>query len=129
LVWDEATDVSFAQGAFNKLYAVICSKGRFIVRVTLPVAPRVKTVSEVATLSFVREQTAVPVPQVLEYAVNPANSSGFEWIMMERVVGRPLRERWHEISWLNQETAPGPASSQHDYPAQPPITTIHREYL
>jgi hypothetical protein len=55
----------------------------------------------------VREQTAAPVPQVhdytVDYAVDYTSPSDFEWIMMERVVGRPLRERWHEISWLKKQ--------------------------
>ncbi|KAH5072845.1 hypothetical protein HBH95_163750 [Parastagonospora nodorum] len=51
---NEVPDVSFfAEGAFNKLYTIECTQGRYIFRVSLPVAPRVKTKSEVATLAFI----------------------------------------------------------------------------
>jgi aminoglycoside phosphotransferase (APT) family kinase protein len=93
----------FAQGAFNKLYAVTCGdKGHFIFRVTLPVAPNVKTASEVATLAFVQENTTIPVPKVIAYDADLTNELGFEWILMERMNGRSLHEKWHEMSWLKK---------------------------
>lgn len=92
----------FAQGAYNKLYVVTCRKGEFVFRVTLPVAPQVKTLSEVATLSFVREKTSIPVPKVIAFDADLKNELGFEWILMERLDGQPLREKWHEISWLKK---------------------------
>lgn len=99
----EAPDVSFfAEGAFNKLYAVDCGRGRFIFRATLPVAPGVKTKSEVATLAFVRENTTIPVPQVFAYDADLNNALGFEWILMERIDARPLHEVWHSMSWLKK---------------------------
>lgn len=57
--------ISFlAQGAFNKLYDIITPNNSetLILRVTLPVDPRYKTLSEVATMNWVRENTNVPVP-------------------------------------------------------------------
>jgi len=89
----------FAKYALNKLYAINCTKGRFIFRATLPVAPTVKTRSEIATLAFVREKTTIPVPQILAYDADLHNELGFEWIIMERVDARPLQEVWHQISW------------------------------
>ncbi|KAH7095637.1 kinase-like domain-containing protein [Paraphoma chrysanthemicola] len=100
---NEVPGVSFfAQGSFNKLYEIKCSKGVFIFRVTLPVAPGVKTSSEVATLAFVREHTTVPVPRVIACDPDLTNELGFEWILMERLEGRPLREKWHDLSWLKK---------------------------
>jgi aminoglycoside phosphotransferase (APT) family kinase protein len=55
----------FAAGALNKLYAFQCAKGSYLMRVVLPVAPGVKTESEVATLNFIREITSIPVPRVV----------------------------------------------------------------
>ncbi|KAF2832902.1 hypothetical protein CC86DRAFT_414612 [Ophiobolus disseminans] len=90
---EEALDVSFcAEGALNKLYAVDCEKGRFIFGASLPVAPGVKTKSEVATLAFVSEKTSIPVPQVIASDSDLHNDLGFEWILMERVNARPLHE-------------------------------------
>jgi hypothetical protein len=92
----------FAEGALNKLYAVDCSKGHFIFRVTLPVAPSVKTQSEVATVTFVRKNTTIPVPRMLAHDANLRNELGFEWILMECMEARPLHDVWHAISWLKK---------------------------
>ncbi|KAF2866814.1 kinase-like domain-containing protein [Massariosphaeria phaeospora] len=92
----------FTASAFNSLFAVYCSKGQFIMRVTLPVAPKVKTSSEVATLLFIREKTDIPVPQIMAYDANVHNELGFEWILMERIAAVPLREKWAQMSWLKK---------------------------
>lgn len=91
-----------AEGAFNKVYSVQCSKGAFVFRVALPVAPKMKTLSEVATMSFVRAKTSIPVPKVIAYNADLKNELGFEWILMERINGRPLDECWDRISWLKK---------------------------
>lgn len=92
----------FAEGAFNKLYAITCSKGEFILRVTLPVGPAVKTQSEVATLAFVREKTSIPGPGVIHFDSDLKNELGFEWILMERLNGQPVLKKWHDLSWLQK---------------------------
>jgi hypothetical protein len=100
----EAPEVSFfAEGAFNKLYAVACSRGDFIFRVTLPVAPNVKTISESATMSFVRDATAIRTPVVFACDPSLPNELGFEWMMTERMDSWPLREQWHKLSWLKRQ--------------------------
>ncbi|OSS45858.1 hypothetical protein B5807_09736 [Epicoccum nigrum] len=55
----------FAAGALNKLYAFQCAKGSYLMRVVLPVAPGVKTESEVATLNFICEITSISVLRVV----------------------------------------------------------------
>ena len=47
--------------------------------------PRLKTESEVATLSYLREKTNVPVPKVYHYDSNPYNRLGGEIILMSKV--------------------------------------------
>ena len=96
-------EVAFlAEGSFNKVYSVNCSKGVFVLRVALPVAPKVKTLSTVATMSFIHAKTSIPVPKVIAYSADVHNELGFEWILMERVNGSPLEEQWSEISWLKK---------------------------
>lgn len=87
---------SFIEGALNKLYAVDCMKGRFIFRASLPVAPGVKTKSQVATATFVRNKTNIPVPKILALDADLHNDLGFEWILMERVNVRPLHKVWRD---------------------------------
>ncbi|KAH6615305.1 phosphotransferase enzyme family-domain-containing protein [Boeremia exigua] len=97
------SDVAFlAQGAFNKIYSVNCCVGDFVLRVALPVAPKVKTLSEVATIAFIRSRTNLPIPRVLAYNADFNNKLGFEWLLMDRVHGRSLRSCWNEISWLKK---------------------------
>lgn len=93
----------YAQGAFNKLYLIRCNKGEFMMRVSLPVDPRYKTLSEVATLDFVRQNTDIPVPKVFAFNAQNDNELGFEWILMERMPGKPLSERWRTMSFMAKE--------------------------
>lgn len=48
--------------------------------------PRLKTESEVATMSYLREKTTVPVPRIYHYDSNPYNRLGGEWILMSKVI-------------------------------------------
>jgi Ser/Thr protein kinase RdoA (MazF antagonist) len=93
-------DVTFhAQGAFNKLYKVKAAESECLMRVSLPVHPHSKTESEVATINFVRNETAMPVPRILAFDSDNKNDLGFEWILMEMMPGSTLRRRWRKMSW------------------------------
>ena len=94
----------FSEGAFNKLYVVSTSDGgdgpgfpQYIFRATSPVEPFYKTASEVATLSYIREHTSVPVPRVIASSSTAENDLGCEWILMERVPGVSLTDVWSEM--------------------------------
>ncbi|KAI0346107.1 kinase-like protein [Trametopsis cervina] len=97
----------FAEGGFNKLYTVEANGHTHLIRVALPVEPRLKTLSEVATISFVRQYATDLVPQVVAYgadAASPDVSFPFDWIIMEKLPGKPLEERWDEMSYQAKET-------------------------
>ncbi|RPA96361.1 hypothetical protein L873DRAFT_1694551 [Choiromyces venosus 120613-1] len=95
-----------AEGAFNKLYTVSVSTDSsdspelkvYVFRVSLPVEPFYKTTSEVATLAYIRCYTMIPVPEVIAYSATAENELGFEWILMEKVHGVPLREVWPRMA-------------------------------
>lgn len=93
-----------ASGLFNKLYIVKCAGGPLILRVSLPVYPRHKTRAEVATLRWVRENTMVPVPEVLGYDDGNDNEIGYEWILMELMQGTSAHKRWRAMS-MTQKVA------------------------
>ena len=90
----------FAEGAFNKLYTINVAAGnvpgprQYIFRVTSPVEPFYKTASEVATLSYIREYTSIPVPRVIAHCSTTDNELGCEWILMEKVPGVTLDSIW-----------------------------------
>lgn len=93
----------FSQGAFKKLYSIRCKKGEFMMRVSLPVDPQYKTLSEVTTIDFVQQNTDIPVPKVLAFDALGNNELGFEWILMERMSGKPLSEHWRTLSFAAKE--------------------------
>lgn len=93
-----------AQGAFNKVYTIQCDDNKeYIMRVTLPVRPRLKTMSDCGTIQYVRHHTDIPAPRVLHYNVLRNDEVGFEWMIQERVLGSSLKSQWHHISWLEKE--------------------------
>ena len=105
LGWPQRCSVRvFAQGAFNKLYEIRCENRGFLMRVSLPVDPRCKTVSEVATLELVRQYTEIPAPKVIAFDASNDNELGFEWMLMEKMPGQPLGERWKEMSFATKQT-------------------------
>jgi hypothetical protein len=96
--------VFYAQGAFNKLYKISAAGSVCLMRVSLPVYPRLKTHSEVSTINFVRHETDIPVPRIIAFDAESQNELGFEWIMMEMMPGVSLRKRWRKMTWETKET-------------------------
>jgi hypothetical protein len=97
--------ISFlAQGAFNKVYTVTSPGAEdLILRLTLPVDPCFKTLSEVATMEWMRFNTSIPVARVLRYAESRANIVGCEWILMTALSGKHLADVWRTISYAAKE--------------------------
>ncbi|KAJ5087547.1 hypothetical protein N7456_011163 [Penicillium angulare] len=88
-----------AEGALNKLYDVKIDNEVFVIRVSLPVDPYYKTMSEVATVEWVSRTANIPVPRVITYQSSRENPIGFEWIIMNKMPGRPLKELWRSLSF------------------------------
>ncbi|KAJ5584942.1 uncharacterized protein N7459_004742 [Penicillium hispanicum] len=88
-----------AEGALNKLYDVKIDNEVYVMRVSLPVDPYYKTMSEVSTVDWVSRTTNIPVPRVITYQSSRENPIGFEWIIMTRMPGRPLKELWRSLSF------------------------------
>ncbi|KAI4616007.1 hypothetical protein J4E83_006676 [Alternaria metachromatica] len=92
------------QNNFNKDYIVTCGSGReYILRLTVPVDPGSKTMSEVATIKYLRHDTEVPVPQVICHQASTDNELGLEWILRERMPGRKLGDEWNGMDYLKKE--------------------------
>lgn len=96
---NDACEVSFhAQGAFNKLYLVRLKDQSFLMRISLPVCPHHKTRGEVTTLRWVRENTDIPVPKIIDFDDSSKNEIGFEWILMELMSGTSAWRRWRHMT-------------------------------
>jgi len=116
-------DIEFlAEGAFNKTYtATLATRSHcqsYIVRVSLPVDAYYKMASEVATIKYLRTQTSIPIPEVFAWDAGYENPIGYEWMLMERVAGLPLREVWYpenktgSVDWdIKQRTVEAIAES------------------
>ena len=93
-----------AEGTWHKVYTVTTTSSKtneftcYVFRVALPVDPYYKTDSEVATTELVRHSTNIPVPAIYAYDSSTKNKLGLEWMLMERVVGKPLTELWPDMS-------------------------------
>ena len=94
-----------ARGTFNIAYNITAENGStgfhrdYIFRVSLPIWPYYKVESDVATTEFVRHATNIPVPVIYAFDSNPANELGWEWMLMERVQGRPLNDVWDTMEF------------------------------
>ena len=84
-------------GRYNKFYLVTYEDTHFVMKVTLPICPSLKTESEIATLRWIYLNTELPVPKVKCYDSSRNNPIGFEWILMDRVEGGPLSDCWSNI--------------------------------
>ena len=87
------------EGSFNKLYAFDCPRGSYFMRVSLPVDPRYKTLSEVATIRYLRSKTTIPVPEVVAYDASSESALGFEWMLMKRIMAKPVGDTLHSMDW------------------------------
>ncbi len=92
-------EVAFlTQGAFNKLYQVQAGEKTLVMRLSLPVCPHYKTLSEVATMSWVQSQTTLPVPEVVSHQATHDNPVGFEWILITMLPGTHLADSWRSLA-------------------------------
>ncbi|KAI0399716.1 phosphotransferase enzyme family-domain-containing protein [Xylaria palmicola] len=97
-------DVRFLhQGALSRLFDVFFDNQAFVMRICLPVCPRMKTESEIATLDWVCRHTPLPVPRVVAYDVSRGNPIGFEWVLMTKLEGKPLLECWASVTMGSKE--------------------------
>ncbi|KAJ5528562.1 hypothetical protein N7527_001955 [Penicillium freii] len=96
-----------AEGALNRLYDVKIDNEVFVMRVSLPIDPYYKTMSEVSTMDWISRTTNIPVPRVITYQSSRENPIGFEWIIMTRMPGRPLKELWHSLPFAAKTSLVG----------------------
>ncbi|KAI9167946.1 Nitrilase [Paramyrothecium foliicola] len=101
---EEPCTINFlAQGAFNRLFVVKSPAQELVVRVSLPICPKFKTESEVATIKWVRDNTSLPVPEILAFCSDRQSSIGFEWIIMEKMPGKTLADAWGDMIFSAKE--------------------------
>ncbi|KAK7216494.1 hypothetical protein V2G26_004497 [Clonostachys chloroleuca] len=97
---NELCSVRFlAQGVFSRVYVISSLSEEYIFRLSLPMYRRWKIESEIATMEWARKNTSLPVPRVLAHMGDPSQAVGYEWIIMEKVSGKPLEEAWADMDY------------------------------
>ncbi|EZF30847.1 hypothetical protein H109_04219 [Trichophyton interdigitale MR816] len=89
-----------AEGGFNRVFLLTMNDGlEVIVKIPylLAVPQKLATESEVATLDFLRGK-GIPVPKVYAWSSERENEVGTEYIIMEKAAGKPLTDRWFDIT-------------------------------
>ncbi|KAH9208983.1 kinase-like domain-containing protein [Leptodontidium sp. 2 PMI_412] len=89
------------EGGFNRVFILYLDNGeRVVARVPFRIAGprRLVTNSEVATMTYVRSFTKIPVPKVLDWSDDDNNPIGTEYIIMEHVPGVQLHDKWPSMS-------------------------------
>ncbi|KAL4780668.1 phosphotransferase family protein [Aspergillus varians] len=102
---EKCTRVIKIEGNSNKAFLLALDDGREVVaKIPCPNAGilSLTTVSEVATLEFLRSNTSIRVPEVFSWSSDPTNPVGAEYIIMEKISGVPLAERWDKMNTLQQ---------------------------
>ena len=91
----------FVQGNLNKLYSILFPghSKRYLFRVALPLVPYYRIESEAAMLSYLKENTSIPVPRVIAWESSAATDLGFEWTLLEKLEGVALDELWRGMPW------------------------------
>ena len=93
----EAKVMLFSSGAFNKIYKVDALDKSFVFRVTVPIYPTFKILSDLGTMDFVRTRTDLPVPTATGYSSSSDNELGFEYMLIDFIPGPPLWRRYRHL--------------------------------
>ncbi|KAJ2399397.1 hypothetical protein GGI23_002680 [Coemansia sp. RSA 2559] len=70
---------------------------RWMVQVPKPALPLHVFESEIVSMAYVAQHSALPVPQVLAHDFSPSNAAGVPFAVLTRAAGLPLAELWPEL--------------------------------
>jgi aminoglycoside phosphotransferase (APT) family kinase protein len=101
-------------GSYNLLYTLEFSDGiKWVLRIPCPgenggFVPESSRMlrSEVMTMSLIRRNTSIPIPEIYDYCESPSNEIGVPYVLMEFVEGFPVSEKWFD------DTGPTPKSER-----------------
>jgi len=98
----KCTSVTPIERGFNNLTTVAIAEDRneYIIRLSGRFWTRIKTEGEVAAIVLLREKfpSALPLPKILGFCSQREFSViGYEYILMERLKGKPLDEVWASL--------------------------------
>ncbi|KAM5457487.1 hypothetical protein MaudCBS49596_000682 [Microsporum audouinii] len=93
------------EGNSNKAFLLTMDDGNEVIaKIPCPNAgaPLLTTASEVATLKFLRSHISIRVPEVYAWSSDSSNPVGAEYIIMEKIRGVALAEKWESMNSLQR---------------------------
>ena len=88
----------FELGVINPIYFIKTNdKSEYVLRLTNPFWSGHKTENEVTVINFLRKNTTIPLPVIVDYDFSDSRI-GYEYIFMEKVPGKPLGKVWEKLS-------------------------------
>ncbi|KAF3010289.1 hypothetical protein E8E14_004190 [Neopestalotiopsis sp. 37M] len=90
-----------AEGARHKVYDVFhqsWSKA-YLFRIAVPLDPRLKMESEMATLTLLNQRTTIPAPKPIAWSSSGGGKLGYEWALVEKIPGVQLASVWYQLPW------------------------------
>ncbi|KAM5441747.1 hypothetical protein MferCBS31731_003007 [Microsporum ferrugineum] len=93
------------EGNFNKALILTMDNGKEVIaKIPCPNAGPscYTTASEVATLKFLKPRLTVRVPDIMAWNSDSRNDVGAEYIIMEKISGVPLAEKWETLGTLEK---------------------------
>jgi hypothetical protein len=103
-IGQQSTDVhsvrKLAEGGFNRIFVLTMKDDtRVVARLPYPsTQPKhLAIASEVATMDFLGNH-GLPVPKIHGYSIDPRNTVGAEYVLMDLAQGKPLGDVWFRLS-------------------------------
>ncbi|EEP78409.1 predicted protein [Uncinocarpus reesii 1704] len=93
------------EGGFSRAFIFTTDDGRRVVaKFPMPVAgsPRFITNSEVATITYLKSNTKISIPEILDWNDDPSNPIGSAYIIMQHAGGVSLQQAWPGMSSLQK---------------------------
>ncbi|QSS65906.1 hypothetical protein I7I51_06757 [Histoplasma capsulatum] len=88
------------EGGFSRAFVITTNNGRQVVAkfpTSVAGPARYVTNSEVATITYLRRHTKIPIPAILDWCDDPTNPIGSAYIIMEHAGGVQLQEVWADV--------------------------------
>ncbi|KAL5315136.1 hypothetical protein ACEPPN_017787 [Leptodophora sp. 'Broadleaf-Isolate-01'] len=85
----------YRKGRHNKVYSISSAESnpedfKYLFRVCKPYDSYLKISSEVATMTYLRQETTIPMPGIIAYDPLPENYLGYGWVIIEFVQGQTM---------------------------------------